>query len=311
METQIQTIQEYSDELESVSIVIPALNESRNIKRLIAFFDKLKETSLLSIELIFDISGSTDNSSEVLKNILEYRNDIKFLDRDIKDGLYTSLAHLLVDAHSDVIVRMDADVSISQDSFYKLLLPFSSENVGLTAPRIVSKIVKENLVSKMHQLEYRIHHLVCLLRPKTTNVQLIRNIGISLPKRIGVEDIEIQNQIESKGYKVKYVPEAIAEILPPLHFKDYIRQRVRNIIIQRAHKKLNGVLSSTQDPRIVAKQTLLGIRNKKLPFFLTFVFFAVELLCHGISLASSLNERYTDYFSWDPVNGTKDFQKIM
>ena len=71
--------------INNISIVIPILNEEKNLIKLIKEIKKVnKKTNLNKFELILVDDNSTDNSHKVLKQIKEKNNFLRYFIRKKK-----------------------------------------------------------------------------------------------------------------------------------------------------------------------------------------------------------------------------------
>lgn len=291
-----------------ISVCIPAYNEESNLQELIDFVFSLPSIKDDLDEIIVDISGSTDSSRTIL-NTLSYKyGKINVIDVGIRDGLVRSIQRLLSSAEGDIIVRLDADLMLQWDTLDKLIAEFSSEDVGIVSPQIIPFCTLSSFVERIYSVSYKIHHLVCLISPKTTNLQVFRNIrDFEFPPSAQVEDILLQDMIVSKGYRAKYIPTAVVYINPPSNLKEYVRQRLRNIEIRKWYKNFSGNTTPTQNMSLVSKSILDGLRLKPIPFTISslFEFLFLEAICISFVYIRDIILGPPIYKPWEPIQGTK------
>ncbi|MCL6002408.1 MAG: glycosyltransferase [Thermoplasmatales archaeon] len=291
-----------------VTICIPAYNEGENLGRLIKFISSQKSIFDITKEIIVDISGSSDNSRAVLDSLHETYEKIRVVDVGVRDGLINSVQRLILNSKTEIVVRCDADIIIESCTLDKLISEFSQSDVGIVGPRVVSLSDGSSLVERIHEVLYEIHHMVCLSHPKTTNLQVFRNDGnLKLPPGTQVEDIVLQDLVVSKGYRVKYVPDAMIYVLPPSTMKEYVRQRARNIENNLWYKHYTGVPSPTQNPRTIIKSTLRSLKRKSRHFS---IYSLIEFLIIELGLTIYVRSRDAifgspKYEPWEHVRGTK------
>jgi len=108
------------DYSQSVSVVIPLYNEEESLKELSA---KLRETlsSYNRYEIIFIDDGSTDNSANVLRQLRNQDNHIKFIRFRRNYGKSAALLVGFEHAKGDIIVTMDADLQDEPSEIPKLI----------------------------------------------------------------------------------------------------------------------------------------------------------------------------------------------
>ena len=108
--------------INNISIVIPILNEEKNLIKLIKEIKKVKEeTNINKFELILVDDNSTDNSHEVLKN-LQHKNSflryfIRRKNRDLSQSCFVGFNKSL---YENIIV-MDGDLQHPPNNIKKLL----------------------------------------------------------------------------------------------------------------------------------------------------------------------------------------------
>jgi glycosyltransferase involved in cell wall biosynthesis len=290
-----------------ISIIIPAYNEYNNLKYLIPHLEKLNFYSWKITEILVDISGSTDGSRDLLDSFVLVNDKVYVIDTGTRDGLIKSLMRLISRAVGDIIVRMDADITFEDQALDLLINEMSDPNVGIVGPRVVPRFDNKSFVNNISATAYNIHHLVSLSHPKTTNLQVFRNVEITFPKDARVEDILIQNIILSKGFKVKYVQSSIINISPPYTLKEYIKQRVRNIEIQGWYKKYSGKSSPTQKFQWVARAILnaFGKNTGETNLFTLLSFLTIEISCLTFARSRRIFYGHIEYQPWEQTRGTK------
>lgn len=290
-----------------VSVCIPAYNECDNLKHLIPFIARQNFDKYLLKEILIDISGSTDCSNKLLSSLSKEDARVRVIDNHTRDGLINSLRRLISTATGDIIIRIDADITMKHDTITSLLREMSETKIGIVGPRIVPKFDNKNFVNSLSRVSYGIHHLLSIRHPKTTNLQVFRNIDLTIPEDAEVEDILIQSIIESKGYRASYIPSVIVNISPPYKLIDYMKQSIRNIRIQRWFKLYSGKNSPTQSIPMVGRAILdfLKENSTKLIIIELSTFILLEGLClfyvHIIEKIMGQKE----YQPWNHITGTK------
>ncbi len=290
-----------------ISVVIPAYNEYNNLKYLVPYLTNQTFYEWKITEILVDISGSSDSSRDLLDSFVRMNYNVHVIDTGIRDGIINSLKRLIGKAVGDIIVRMDADITFEDRTLDLLINEMNDPTVGIVGPRVVPRFDNQSFVNILSATAYNIHHLVSMSHPKTTNLQVFRNIEFTFPKDARVEDILIQNIIVSKGFKVKYVPLAIINVSPPYTLKEYIKQRVRNIEIQEWYKKYSGKSSPTQKFQWVARAILKTFRKEKSEtnLFGLIPFLIIEISCLTYTHLWRIFLGQPEYQPWEHIRGTK------
>ncbi len=113
--------------MKKVSIIIPAYNEEKRIKKTLehynSYFKNLKKEKKLDFEIIIVISGTTDKTEEIVKKYSKKNKEIKYL--NFKQGgkgfaIIQGFKEALK-GKSDLIGFVDADMATPPEAFYDLI----------------------------------------------------------------------------------------------------------------------------------------------------------------------------------------------
>ncbi|MEK6856937.1 MAG: glycosyltransferase, partial [Nanoarchaeota archaeon] len=98
-----------------LSIIIPTYNEAENIKELISEIGKVCKKDMLSYNIIIVDDNSPDNTSKIVKDVMQEDKHVTLIEREGKMGLGTAyikgIKYSLNNLHPDLIMTMDADFS--------------------------------------------------------------------------------------------------------------------------------------------------------------------------------------------------------
>ncbi|MBI2110502.1 glycosyltransferase [Candidatus Woesearchaeota archaeon] len=215
----------------TVSIVIPAYNEEKDIKEAIG--------SLLNLdyprdkyEIIVVDDGSTDNTKDIVKNF----KHVKLISQQ-NSGKAHALNNAIKSAKGELFVCLDADSRVERDALKKIINHFSHKDVAAVIPSL--KIEKpRKFIEKLQWYEY----LMCsFLRNSMSKLNaLIMTHGVfSVYRRevllqIGgfdennlTEDFEIAMRLRKHKYNVKMENTSVGHTNAPKNFRDLIKQRER------------------------------------------------------------------------------------
>ncbi|MFH1055316.1 MAG: glycosyltransferase [Candidatus Altiarchaeota archaeon] len=97
--------------MDSVSVVIPTINEAENIKELIPRVERIFDAAGLHGEVIVVDDLSTDGTPELARKMNSVYGNVKVLAREVRNGLGNALREGVGVASNELVVFMDADLS--------------------------------------------------------------------------------------------------------------------------------------------------------------------------------------------------------
>ncbi|MEQ8323400.1 MAG: glycosyltransferase [Vicingaceae bacterium] len=144
-----QSIEPYTIDKPSLSIVIPFRNEEKNLKSLLKELNRQSYAKNL-IEVIAVDDHSEDNSNRILEETIDYCSFRFKLIRLTKDekGKKMALSRGIEAATSELIICTDADTSHDEKWLEQLTIPFNDHKVEM----IIGPV-------GMHQIKNRFHRL--------------------------------------------------------------------------------------------------------------------------------------------------------
>jgi glycosyltransferase involved in cell wall biosynthesis len=103
-----------------VSIVVPLFNEDESLPELCAWIERVCNANNLSYEIILVDDGSTDDSWQVIENLIATNTNIKGIKFQRNYGKSAALNEGFKAAKGDVVITMDADMQDSPDEIPEL-----------------------------------------------------------------------------------------------------------------------------------------------------------------------------------------------
>lgn len=225
----------------TVTIVIPAWNESESIKRTIETTCNLDyPKDKMKIVAIDD--GSKDNTFEIMQETVKkmknkYRNlEIKALTKK-NGGKHTALNLVIKDLDTDFFCTLDADSYPEPDALKLLFRNFSSKDIGAVTPRI--KIYRPtNLIERIQDFEYAANHYYKKLLSKMNSIHVtpgplalyrssvVRELKF-FREAYKTEDMDFGMRIQKKHYNIIQENEAVVWTKCPNTLKNFYKQRHR------------------------------------------------------------------------------------
>jgi len=230
----------------SVSIIIPAYNEEKNIEKTINNIKSLNYPSKLDIVVVDD--GSTDKTPSILKRIKGIR-----VFRKPNAGKANALNYGLKRAKGDIVACIDADSYPTKDALLYAVPFFEDPKVAAVTTSIFVKKY-DKIIEKLQALEYVI---IAWFRKMLEYIDsiyvtpgpmslyrkdVLLKIG-GFDEKNMTEDVEIAWRLLSNNYKIKMSLKSKVYTIVPNNMRSWWHQRLRWNIggIQTSLKYLNKI----------------------------------------------------------------------
>jgi len=217
-----------------VSVVVPAYNEERVIKRTI---DSLLASEYPNFEIIVVDDGSTDETHRVLEENFGNSNTVAIFTRT-NGGKAEALNFGWRKAKGDIVIALDADTLFSPATIGALAHRFANPAIGAVAgnAKVGNRI---NIVTKWQALEYvtsqnfdrrAFSSLNCItVVPGSVGAwrrSVLEEAGGFSSETIA-EDQDLTIQVRKLGYKIGYEEDAIGLTEAPDSLRNLAKQRFR------------------------------------------------------------------------------------
>ncbi|HEY8090428.1 MAG TPA: glycosyltransferase [Polyangiaceae bacterium] len=249
----------------NVSIVVPAYNEARNIRRLLGALLDQEVRRARIVEIVVVASGCTDDTAEVAREFGRGRPGVHLHVQERREGKVAAInAYLKMrDPRADVTIVCSADLE-PEPGVVEKLVAFLRDHpeVGMVGGRPVPDNGDATLVGRMVTLLWELHHRVSLEVPKMGEIVAFRAHLVEYVSELSVVDeASIEDIVRAKGYRLGYVPDAVVKNHGPETMREYFEQRRR---IARGHYWLEfafGYEVATLDRGLVARTALETARE--------------------------------------------------
>jgi len=218
----------------TISILIPAYNEEKNIEKTIKACLRLNYPKE-KLDIIVINDGSTDSTSKICK-IYASKGLIKLINKRKNEGKVKSINKVLKKIKSEFFCIVDADTFLSPNSLKQMLKCFNDEKVAAVLSPLKPKNSKKNFLTKLQLIDYRLSYFFrnifafdnanfIMNGASMYKTEIIRKIGY-FDERNLTEDLEIGLRLIKNGYKLEVAPTSSKTIVPE-NFKNFFKQRLR------------------------------------------------------------------------------------
>lgn len=282
--------------MKTVSVLIPAFNEEKNIKSLLWSILNQKGDFLLEKILIVS-DASTDHT---VKNVKEINSPlIQIVENKERKGKWFSFEVAKEKISSDVIISLDADIAITDTYLFDTISKEVDDNILLSIGQqplepinffqkilFVSQILaKEVLEEMIPQTNILLCNGRCLAFSKKTLS------CIKMQPTIGT-DVFIFLQTRQYNTEFKYLKNKEVYFKLPKNFKDHLNQSIRAWKVQEAMSMLfkkKIILQGLIQKKIIVKKLLTKDISSIIFFcFYTMIKLIVIILTPFIKKPSSI-----------------------
>lgn len=169
---------------QTLSIIMPALNEENNIEAAIYSTLNAFEKHGIDGEVIVINDGSTDNTGSIVESIIEKINNVKLINHDKPKGIGFSFWDGVKHSDKDIVAMFPGDNENNPDDAFEFL--GLMDNVDIIVPFVHNVEVRE-----------KIRRLISSLYRFIVNMSFGINInyfnGTVFYRRVILKDIELSN----------------------------------------------------------------------------------------------------------------------
>ena len=222
-----------------VSILMPAHNESDILYNVVK---EMTQLNYPNYELILINDGSSDDTGDVLRNIVGMYENVRVIDLEPNCGKANALYLGAIASKGEILVGVDADSYLDKNALRYLVSHFinkqNGERVGAVTgnPRVRNR---GTLLGKIQLCEYAsIISLIKRTQRILGKVMTVSGVCVAYRKKallecgfwdrdMMTEDIAVTWKLEKNFWDVRYEPRALCWMLVPETIKGLWRQRKR------------------------------------------------------------------------------------
>lgn len=221
---------------QTVTIGIPAHNEAKNIKNVLNSILKQEKGSFIIKEVIVVCDGCTDKTASIVKAFNVKNNFIKVIDDKKRKGKSARVNEILQLNNSDILVCLDADVTLASNTIANIVKCFQDNKTGLVGGNDTPNVpvafwekVSTSWILHWQKIARPINKYNnptnCPGRIYAMSREFARSFTI--PLSIAADDHFVFYMAKSKNIKFKYCKDAVAYFNAPISVNDFIKQSLR------------------------------------------------------------------------------------
>ena len=215
----------------SLSVLVPAFNEERNIGRCIR---SLLAQRYPGLKIIVVDDGSNDNTLRVAQRMTKKEKNMTVLTK--KNGGKSSALNLgLRRVETELFGFIDADTFLSKGALRNMVRYIDNKTASVIA--VIKPDHVENSIEKLQKIEYMVSSFTRKLMTVLNSLYYTPGFALyktALVKKLGgfdekniAEDLEIGLRLKNKGYTIENSLEDYAYTKVPNTFMSLFAQRMR------------------------------------------------------------------------------------
>lgn len=215
-----------------VSMIIAAYNEEKFIE------EKIKNCLELDypsdkIEFLFVTDGSTDKTSDIVKNYSLTYSNIRLFHKPEREGKLKAVQRVIEFTKGEILIFSDANAIYNREAIKYLVQPFQFEKVGCVAgeKRVISEkgnIEAESLYWRYESFLKKLDSEIYSIVGAAGEIFAIRKeLVVKIPENVINEDFVLTMNVVASGYRVVYEPRAYSIEYPTKSVFEEFKRRVR------------------------------------------------------------------------------------
>jgi biofilm PGA synthesis N-glycosyltransferase PgaC len=287
-----------------VSVGVCAYNEEVNIRQCLESITKQVLQDFNIVEIIVVSSASTDKTDQVVKDYASIDQRVRLVRQESREGKSSAVNLFMREAVGEVLILVNADNRLEENTLAHLLSPFLDESIGMTGGHPVPVNSKDTLVGFAVHMLWDMHHRLSLISPKTGELVAFRNLDMQISPGINTDEDWIRMETEKKGLVTAYVPEALVWNKGPETIPDFWAQRTRVNIGEKYMKRRYQFEVPTWKGEYLFPSFLSFIRDNRKNLGKAIAAMSIEAMSRVFASVYVALDRGDPYI-WDIVSSTK------
>lgn len=288
-----------------ITIGICAYNEASNIERSVrSVYDQVcGDVEIVNVIVVS--SGSTDGTDDIVRGLLPEFGNLVFLPQAEREGKNSAINCLLDNKKTEIVVLLNADNVLNDEgTICNLIEPMRDPKVGIVGGHPVPTNPKNTVAGFSSHMLWSLHHRVSLIHPKIGELVAFRDIGTRLSLKAQSDEDTLRMELERKGYKSVYAPDALVLNRGPETVPDFVKQRTRVNIGERYMKRDHDYDIPTWDKKLLFAAFGDAVKDVGFHPFKMAITVSLEIYSR-LKAQAHVKADKGDMSAWDPVATTK------
>jgi biofilm PGA synthesis N-glycosyltransferase PgaC len=295
----------FDDARMKVSVGVCAYNEGRNIGRCLESVLAQRMVSAELMEVLVISSGSTDDTDDVVRSFSSRDRRVVLHRQQKREGKNSAVNLFMENATGEVLVLVNADNILKEGCLQALVGPFEDDKVAVAGGHPQPVNDRRTAVGFAVFMLWDMHHRLSLIYPKVGEVMAFRNLHIQIPTGMQSDEDLIRMDLERKGFRSVYAPDAIVLNKGPETVRDYFKQRTRVNIGERYMKRWFDFDIPTWDKHYLFESWRGFLKDNGKDFWKIAIAMGMELLARAYATVHVMMDK-GDRPVWNMVETTKE-----
>jgi poly-beta-1,6-N-acetyl-D-glucosamine synthase len=290
---------------DAIAVGIMAYNEEGNIGHLLEGLIHQSVAERIA-RIVVMASGCTDDTCEIVRTYARSDPRIELHAEPERSGKVHAINQFLTMVREPLCIITSADLSFNPTTVERITRPFADPHVGVVGAHAVPVNTPDSFVGFTVNLMWSLHHDLALVTPKMGEMCAFRNVIPGLDPNTLYDEMSVLYEVEKRGYRAAYAPDALIENCGPGNLRDFVKQRTRWIVANLSLERDYNMYVATMKPGSVLGATLKYVRQDplRLHWFIGAAF--VELYARlRARIEYSALRRHRKFQVWDQVTTTK------
>ena len=289
----------------AVSIGVCAYNEEKNISHNLDSILVQTVNGASVGEIIVVSSGSTDGTDAIVREYGAKDGRVRLLRQEKREGKNSAVNAFMSSANGDILVLVNADNNLAPCALDRLGSRFQDPKVGVVGGRPMPVNRKDTVAGFAVHMLWDMHHRLSLIYPKVGEAIAFRNLHIQIPTGMQSDEDLVRMDLEKRGFRTVYEPEAVVINKGPETVRDYWKQRTRVNIGERYMKRLFDFDIPTWDNHYLFQAYLGFLKDNSSQIVRMSAAVVMEMLARVYASIYVLLDK-GDKVVWNMVESTKN-----